>query len=148
MNAAKVHGIKYITLLSLVGCFKPPTDIFLSYKEIEEVAENASIPFTFFRSEFPFEHLYFQIPALACEEIVFPLGTNTWAPISIENLSEIMCRVMLNPREYWNKCYDIAGPEMINGVEIGDAFGDVLEGKIMYRSVRGVEYKGIHSLVD
>ncbi|KAJ3089571.1 hypothetical protein HK102_006046 [Quaeritorhiza haematococci] len=141
VTAARDAGVKYILLVSVLGC-EDRGDMFSQhFRDMEVEIENSGIACTFLRVNFLMENLRKQADLIQRESVIrLPIVNGRWAPISAEDVAKAVAAMLRRPEPHMNKAYDLTGPELLSGADIARCASRGLNRDIRFESCSADEY--------
>lgn len=117
IKIAKQKRIKYVVLVSLLGC-ESRIGVFCSqFKEIEDSFVASGIPLTILRCS-PLQQNMMAMQGNFREQIgtiTMPIGTGGYSPIHVKDVAKAAAALFCHPSEHYGKTYRITGPEILSG---------------------------------
>ncbi|KAI8926039.1 hypothetical protein BC831DRAFT_458216 [Entophlyctis helioformis] len=120
VEAARSKGLRFVVLVSLLGCDARAGMFASQARDIEEYIEGSGIQYAFLRCA-PFQQNYAAlvdafrspIPTLA-----LPISQGAYAPIHVSDVAAAAAVLFASPADHYGKSYTLTGPEVLTGVAI------------------------------
>jgi NAD(P)H dehydrogenase (quinone) len=110
----------------------------------ERVLDWSGIPIVHIRPTFFAEWFRFpwvRDPIVTQGKYVLPYGDGRHAPISGEDQARVIAALLMNPSAHIGKTYPLYGATELNGQEIAEVVGNVLDRKIVYSPLSIDQYR-------
>ena len=133
IDVAKKMGIKHIIFLSVQGVTDSPG---IPHHKIEKYIVDSKIPYTFLRPAYFMQNFLTTLKSelMLKKRIFLPAGKTRFTMIDVEDIGRVAAKVLENPDQHLNKCYDLTCDEKLNFKEIAEKFTTLLGTTIKYVS--------------
>ncbi len=143
IDAMKVHNIKLVSFLSLMGVEHntiPP------HHKIEKYIEKLQIPYAHVRPGFFMQNLsgVHSIEIREKNEIFVPAGKSKTSFIDVEDIGLTTAILLHNPEKYKNTAHTITGPEALDYFQVAETLSRVVGRKITYAKPGFLKYRSYY----
>lgn len=143
INAMKLHNIKLVSFLSLMGVEKntiPP------HHKIEKYIESSGIPYAHIRPGFFMQNIsgIHSVEIREKNQIFVPAGKSKTSFIDAEDIGLATAVLLHDPEKYKNTAHTITGPEALDYYEVAEVLGKVTGRKITYARPGFLRYRSYY----
>lgn len=143
IDAMKVHNIKLVSFLSLMGVERntiPP------HHKIEKYIEKLQIPYAHVRPGFFMQNLsgVHSVEIREKNEIFVPAGKSKTSFIDAADIGLTTAILLHNPEKYKNTAHTITGPEALDYFQVAEILSRVVGRKITYAKPGYLKYRSYY----
>lgn len=136
--------VDQIVLISILSADKCAVSFQKQFFAIEQYLERCGLAFTILRCPFFMEDFYFFASHLLGGQLRLPLGEGSTVMMSTQDVGECAAVVLSScERVHYRKCYNLTGPDALDGVSMAAALSEALEISITYYSISSAEAKNM-----
>jgi uncharacterized protein YbjT (DUF2867 family) len=121
IDAAVECGVRFVLLLSLIKADDRSYVYGRQFHDMELYLVKSSIHhFAVIRAGYYFENLFYLKDELLQNTLPLPTGDGRFAPVALNDVAAMVCKVIEDYQTLSGKIYNITGPHSMNGFEIAE----------------------------
>lgn len=142
IQSAVNNHVENVILISTFGADNKDYYFAKQFREIEESLEASSIPcWCIVRPTYYSENLLILSPMFREGTLKLDIGTGKFASVTVEDVGEIVKRIVWDLKANHKKVFELTGPSALNGEEMAEIASKALDHPVKFEDVSDDETK-------